>query len=233
MKKFIESTLFQNLILGIICINCVALGLLSLSVFGHNTILLKIDEWCLYFFIVEMCLKLLVLRKDFFKSGWNIFDLLVVGITALPLMSMGNILILRFLRILKITRLFSAVPQLRFVIDVISKSIPSVVCIGILLLLVYYIYAVLGTQLFAEAMPKYFGDLGKSFFTLFQIMTGESWSEGIARPTMEIYPYSWIYFVSFIIVVSFIVLNMIIGIIVDSINEIKQNQTKNFTFQKE
>ena len=232
MRKFIESSLCQKCILVVVCIDSIALGLLSLSMFWHNEFLLKIDEWCLHFFVAEMCLKLLILRKHFFKSGWNLFDFIVVGLSALPF-AIGNISILRFLRIIKVMRLFSVTPQLRFIIAVISKSIPSIVCIGVLLLFMYYVYAVLGTQLFAEAMPKYFGDLGKSFFTLFQIMTGESWSESVARPTMEVYPYSWIYFISFIIVVSFIVLNMIIGIIVDSIDEVRTNFKKDMTKSSE
>lgn len=162
-----------------------------------------------------------MLRKEFFCSKWNLFDLFVVVLSALPTTIIGNILILRLFRIFRVARLFSSVPQLRFVIAVITKSIPSVVSIGVLLLLVYYIYAVLGTQLFATAMPEYFGDLGKSFFTLFQVMTAESWSEAVARPIMQVYPYAWIYFISYMIIVSFIVLNMVIGVIVDSINEIK------------
>lgn len=99
-------------------------------------------------------------------------------------------------------------------------------CIGALLLLVYYIYAVLGTRIFGVAIPEYFGNLGRSFFTLFQIMTGDSWSESIARPVMRSYPYAWIYFISFIIIVSFIVLNIIIGVIIDNISEIKGQKDK-------
>ncbi|CUU39161.1 MULTISPECIES: ion transporter [Helicobacter] len=224
LRGFAESSLFQNFVLGIVCLNAFVLGLLSLPYFFDNTFLKQVDEICLYFFIFEVCVKIIILRKEFFKENWNIFDLIIITLSALPLL--GNISVLRLFRILKMFRLFSIFPQLRFVIAVISKSIPSVVCIGFLLLLVYYIYAVLGTQLFAEVIPDYFGDLGKSFFTLFQIMTGDSWSEGVARPTMAVYPYSWIYFVSFIVIVTFIVLNLVIGIIVDSINEIKQSNDK-------
>lgn len=218
MRRFLQLRITQSIIIGMIVLDSVVLGILTFSAFKQNPILLGIDEICLYFFIFEMCIKILVFRKDFFASKWNLFDLVVIVLSTLPLANVGNIIVLRFL---KVTRFFSTIPQLQFIIAVISKSIPNVVCIGVLLLLVYYIYAVLGTQLFAEATPDYFGDLGKSFFTLFQIMTGESWSEAIARPIMQTYPYSWVYFISFIIIVSFIVLNMIIGVIVDSINEIK------------
>lgn len=221
LKGSIKSPAFQNLIIGIIILDSIILGALTFSFLTNNSILIAIDRMCLLFFIAEMCLKILVLRKEFFCSKWNLFDLFVVVLSALPTTIIGNILILRLFRIFRVARLFSSVPQLRFVIAVITKSIPSVVSIGVLLLLVYYIYAVLGTQLFATAMPEYFGDLGKSFFTLFQVMTAESWSEAVARPIMQVYPYAWIYFISYMIIVSFIVLNMVIGVIVDSINEIK------------
>lgn len=221
VNAFIHSRLFQGLVLSIIILDSIILGALTFSFLKNNSILIAIDRMCLLFFCIEMCVKILVLRKDFFISKWNLFDLSVVVLSILPTTIIGNILILRLFRIFRVARLFSSVPQLRFVIAVISKSIPSVISIGILLLLVYYIYAVLGTQLFATAAPDYFGDLGKSFFTLFQVMTGESWSEAVARPIMQIYPYAWIYFISYMIIVSFIVLNMVIGVIVDSISEIK------------
>ena len=221
VNAFIHSRLFQGLVLGIIILDSIVLGALTFSFLKNNSILIAIDRICLLFFCIEMCVKILALRKEFFLSKWNLFDLFVVVLSALPTTIIGNIAILRLFRVLRAARLSSSVPQLRFVIAVITRSIPSVVSIGVLLLLVYYIYAVLGTQLFATAAPEYFGDLGKSFFTLFQVMTGESWSGAIARPIMRIYPYAWIYFISYMIIVSFIVLNMVIGVIVDSISEIK------------
>lgn len=221
MNTFIHSRLFQGLVLSIIILDSIVLGALTFSFLKNNSILISIDRMCLLFFCIEMCVKILVLRKEFFLSKWNLFDLCIVVLSVLPTTIIGNIAILRLFRVLRAARLSSSVPQLRFVIAVITRSIPSVVSIGVLLLLVYYIYAVLGTQLFATAAPEYFGDLGKSFFTLFQVMTGESWSGAIARPIMQIYPYAWIYFISYMIIVSFIVLNMVIGVIVDSISEIK------------
>lgn len=221
MNTFIHSRLFQGFVLGVIILDSIVLGALTFSFLKNNSILIAIDRMCLLFFCIEMCVKILALRKEFFLSKWNLFDLFVVVLSALPTTIIGNIAILRLFRVLRATRLSSSVPQLRFVIAVITRSIPSVISIGVLLLLVYYIYAVLGTQLFATAAPEYFGDLGKSFFTLFQVMTGESWSGAIARPIMQIYPYAWIYFISYMIIVSFIVLNMVIGVIVDSISEIK------------
>ncbi len=220
LKGSIKSPAFQNLIIGIIILDSIILGALTFSFLKNNSILIAIDRMCLLFFCIEMCVKILVLRKEFFLSKWNLFDLFVVVLSVLPTLIaidrmcllffciemcvkilvlrkefflskwnlfdlfvvvlsvlpttiIGNIAILRLFRVLRAARLSSSVPQLRFVIAVITKSIPSVISIGILLLLVYYIYAVLGTQLFATAAPEYFGDLGKSFFTLFQVMTAD------------------------------------------------------------
>ena len=234
MKKFLESTLVQNIILVAIILNSAVLGLLSLNNdFLPHAHLILIDELCLYFFIFEMCLKIVVYQKDFFKSRWNLFDFTIVAFSVIPFLADNNslffsenIVIFRLFRIVKVLRVFSTIPQLKFIIMVISKSVPNVLCIGALLLLVYYVYAVFGTRMFGVAMPEYFGDLGRSFFTLFQMMTGESWSEAIARPTMQIYPYAWVYFISFIIIVSFIVLNIIIGVIVNSVDEIKEQKEK-------
>lgn len=222
----------QNIILSVIILDSSVLGLLTLNnSFLPRSYFIHFDELCLCFFIFEMIVKIAVYQKDFFKSGWNIFDFIVIALSAIPfivdnnsLLFSENIVIFRLLRIIKVLRVISSVPQLRFIIMVISKSVPSVFCIGILLLLVYYVYGVFGTRMFGEAIPQYFGDLGRSFFTLFQMMTGESWSEAIARPTMQIYPYAWIYFISFIIIVSFIVLNIIIGVIVNSVDEIREQK---------
>lgn len=220
-RSLIQSAIFQNLVIAIVVFNSVVLGLLSIASYKEHTILLLIDEWCLYFFVCEVCLKLLIFRREFFKSGWNIFDSAVIALAVFPLLDVGSVVVLRLLRILKSVRMFSSISQLRFIIAVISRSLPSVLCIALLLLLVYYIYAIFGVHLFAGVSPNYFGDLGKTFFTLFQVMTGDSWSEAVARPIMGVYPYSWMYFMSFIVIVSFVVLNMVIGVIVDSVNEIK------------
>lgn len=219
LKAFIESSFIQYLIICVIILDSAVLGALSLQNLAYEKILLSIDYVCLYLFILEMIIKILAFQKEFFKSKWNLFDLVIIILSILPMF--GNFLIFRLFRILKMTRLFSAIPQLRFIIAVMLKTLPSAMCIGIIMLIIFYIYAVLGVQLFSKEMPTYFGTLSKSLFSLFQVMSGDSWAESIARAALEFSPFSWIYFVSFIIISGFIVLNMVIGIIVDSINEIK------------
>ncbi|MCH5323283.1 MAG: ion transporter [Helicobacter sp.] len=234
-KRFLKSTLVRNIILIVIILDSVVLGFLTLNNnFLPRIYLIYFDKFCICFFIFEMFLKITIYKKAFFKSNWNTFDFIIVVLASIPFIIGSdtfsfseNIIIFRLLIMIKILRLFSAIKELRRVIKVISRSIPSILCIGILLLLVYYIYAIFGTRTFGAIMPEYFGNLGQSFFTLFQVMAGENWSEAIARPIMKIYPYAWIYFISFIVIVSFIVLNIIIGIIVDSFDEIKKQELKN------
>lgn len=224
LQEIAKSAYFQNFILCIIVLDSVILGFMSLPHFKYFREFEMIDTICLYIFICEMVLKIIAFRLDFFKQKWNIFDFVIVVVSALPIF--GNFLVLRLLRIFKILRLLSIVPQLRFVIAVMLKTLPSVVSIGFILMIVYYIYAILGIQLFATILPQYFGSLGSSFFTLFQIMTGDDWGN-IARVALDKYPHSWVYFISFIFIVSFIILNMVVGIIVDSINEIKSQNNSN------
>ncbi len=229
LKDFIESKWTQIIIAVVVVFNALCIGALSLQSVKSDAKLTKIfvllDTFCLYFFAVEMVVKLIALRFAYFKSGWNLFDMTIV-LCSFSSFFGGNVLVLRLFRVLRIMRLFSVIPQLQFILSVIARSVPSVTCLGVVIFIVYYIYACLGTQLFGEANPEYFGDLGRSFYTLFQVMTGDSWSEAVARPTIAIFPYAWAYFVSFIIITTFIVLNMVIGVIIDSINEIKAQRAK-------
>jgi voltage-gated sodium channel len=118
-----------------------------------------------------------------------------------------------------VLRLLTRIDRLRRIIESLLQAIPSIGWILFLLTMVFYIFAVMGTQLFAEAFPERFGDLGKTLYSLFQVMTLESWSEGISRPVMAVYPYAWIYFTTFVLITAFVVLNLFIGIIVSTMQE--------------
>jgi len=173
-------------------------------------------------FTVELALKLFVQRRDFFKDGWNIFDTLIVSIAYLPVG--GGFAVLRALRILRVLRLLSVVPRMRQVVVGLISAIPAMGSV-ILLLLTFYIAAVMTTKLFGEAFPQWFGSIGESLYSLFQIMTLESWSMGIVRPVMEVYPLAWIFFLPFVLISSFIVLNLFIAIIVNSMHEEKDEES--------
>ncbi len=217
LKSTVESRWFHNFIIAIIVLNGVVLGLQTIKDLSQSSrqLLDMIDSICLAIFVVELTLKLVVYRSNFFRQGWNVFDFLIVGIALIP--TTGEFSILRALRILRVLRLITAVDSFRRVVSGMLLAIPGVGSVGALLLIFFYIGAVISTNLFGTSFPDWFGNLGRSMYSLFQIMTLESWSMGIVRPVMEEFPYAWSFFIPFIVVTTFTVLNLFIGIIVDAI----------------
>lgn len=218
IASLVENRRFINFITLVIIINAITLGLETNSnVMAHYGDLLHIVDSCaVVIFIIEIVFKLYVYRLPFFRSGWNVFDFIVVAITFIP--AIGPLSILRSLRILRVLRLISVIPQMRRVIAALLHSIPGMASIMAVLLIIFYVAAVLVTTLFGPEFETLFGSIGASMYTLFQIMTLEGWSEEVVRPVMAVYPKSWIFFIPFIIVTSFAVLNLFIGIIVDAMN---------------
>ena len=220
VAEFVESKFVTFGITVLILINAVTLGMetdkeLSAQV---GAVLNWIDRTILIIFSIEIALKFYAYRLRFFRSGWNVFDLLIVAIAWMP--TNGALSVLRTLRILRVLRLISVVPQMRRVVSAIGYSIPGMVSVISVLGLIFYVSAVLATRLFGTYpdpnMQEWFGSIGASAYTLFQIMTLESWSMGVVRPTMDLFPWAWTFFLPFIIITSFAVLNFFIGIIVDS-----------------
>lgn len=220
LAEWIESPAIQMLIIGVIVLNSLILGLETSSAImeRHGSFLVLVDKVCLAIFVVELSIKLYAYRLTFWRSGWNVFDFVVVAIALTP--NIGPWSILRSLRILRVFRLLTMVPQLRKVVAAFIHSIPGLAGVIMVMAIFFYTSAVLATNLFGEAFPEWFGSLGKSLFSLFQIMTLESWSMGIVRPVMDIYPWAWAFFVPFIIIATFTILNLFIGIIVSTMQEL-------------
>ncbi|MEQ8964531.1 MAG: ion transporter [Azospirillaceae bacterium] len=217
---FVESRRIQSVIIAAIIVNAVTLGLETseAAMAAAGPILIAIDRAVLALFVVEITLKLYAWRLGFFRSGWNLFDFVIVAIALVP--ATGPLTILRAFRILRVLRLMSMVPEMRRVIGALLRAIPGMTSIVAVLVMVFYVAAVLATKLFGDhpdpSMQEWFGTVWASMYTLFQIMTLESWSMGIVRPTMDVFPWSWLFFVPFIIVTSFAVLNLFIAIIVNA-----------------
>lgn len=220
VAKFVHSANLTRFITILILINAVTLGLETnpaiMSRYGG--ILVAIDHTILFIFVCEILLKLFSFRLHFFRSGWNVFDFLIVGISVLP--ALGPFDIMRTLRVLRVMRLISIVPKMRRVITSLLSAIPGMTSVLAVLLLIFYVAAVMTAQLFGAvqepAMQNLYGTIGDSMFTLFQLMTLEGWVDDIAGPTMALFPWSWVFFVFFIVITSFAVLNLFIGIIVDA-----------------
>lgn len=219
IKIMIESIWFQNAIMAVIVINAIVIGLETSTdaMAAVGPILIALDQIAIVIFVVEILLKLLVYRLQFFRSGWNIFDFVIVSAALLPLG--GNFAVLRALRIVRAFRLISAMPKMRQVVQGLLAAIPSMGSVILLLGLIFYVASVMATKLFGAAFPQWFGSVGESLYSLFQIMTLESWSMGIVRPIMEVYPWAWAFFVPFVLVTSFVVLNLFIAIIVNAMHE--------------
>ena len=226
LALFIEHPLVQRAILALILINAVTLGMETspdiMRQYGDPIHIL--DKAILTVFVIEIALRLWVYRLNFFRDPWSIFDFLVVAIALIP--ATGQFSVLRALRVLRVLRILTIVPSMRRVVGALLGAIPGLISIGLVLILVYYVFAVIATNLFSEAFPDWFGHLGKSFYTLFQIMTLESWSMGIARPVMEQFPYAWIFFVTFILIATFTMLNLFIAIIVNAMQTFSEGETK-------
>lgn len=220
LAAWVESTAVQAFIVGVIVVNAIVLGVETSTdmTARFGTWLSVIDKACLLLFAIEIAVKLYAYRLHFWKSGWNVFDFLVVAIALAP--SSGPWAVLRSLRIFRVLRLMTVVPQLRRVVAACLHAIPGLTGVILVMLIFFYTTAVLATELFGEAFPEWFGTLGRSLYSLFQIMTLESWSMGIVRPVMEVYPWAWAFFVPFIVIATFTILNLFIGIIVSTMQEL-------------
>ena len=218
-RALIESRGFERFIIAVIVVNAIGLGLETspavMSRFG--SVIALLDRIAIAIFVVELAIKLFAYRLAFFRNGWNVFDFVIVAVALVP--ASEGFAVLRALRILRALRLVSVVPSMRKVIAGLFAAIPSIGTVIVMLLLLFYISAVMATKLFGAAFPEWFGTLGASLYSLFQVMTLESWSMGIVRPVMEVFPWAWAFFVPFILLTSFIVLNLFIGVIVNAMSE--------------
>ena len=238
LKSFIESRFINIFITLVILINAITLGLETSEelVSKIGNMLIYVDKIALSIFVIELLIKLFVYRLSFFKSGWNVFDFIIVTIALIP--TSGPLSILRAFRIFRALRLLSMVPSMKKVIQAMFYAIPGIASVGTIIVLIFYISAVLVTNFFGNKFEDWFGSIGESMYSLFQIMTLESWSMGIVRPVMEEYPYAWAFFVPFILVTTFAVLNLFIGIIVDAMqhqtneDENKSNQYSKLNLEK-
>jgi voltage-gated sodium channel len=220
LAKWIESGRVQSFIIIAILLNALILGLeTSTTVMSSfSGILIALDKLCLAVFVAELAVKMFCYRLTFWRSGWNIFDFLVVAIALVP--GAGVWAVLRSLRVLRILRLLTAIPSLKKVVAAFVHSIPGLASVMALMAIFFYTMGVLATGLFGESHPQWFGSLGASLYTLFQVMTLESWSMGIVRPVMETHPWAFAFFVPFIIIATFTILNLFIGIIVSTMQEL-------------
>ena len=219
LETRLETALLRNTIIGVILFNAVILGLETSQTAMDRAggLIVALDRACLAIFVAELTAKLVAYGARFFRSGWNLFDAFIIGVSLIP--GGQGFAVLRALRILRVLRVISVAPRLRRVVEGFVSALPGMASVFLLMGIIFYIGAVMATKLFGDAFPDWFGTLGRSLYTLFQIMTLESWSMGIVRPVLEAYPHAWAFFVPFILVTTFAVVNLVVGLIVNSMQD--------------
>ncbi len=216
LREFIEHPRVQRVIIVLILVNAVLLGLETwpTAMAAAGTVIVFTDTAILGVFVVEIAIRLYVHRAAFWRDPWSIFDFIVVAVALVP--ASGQFAVLRALRVLRVLRLLTMVPSMRRVVGALLSAIPGLGSIALVLAILYYVCAVIATNLFAAQYPEWFGHIGRSLYTLFQIMTLESWSMGIVRPVMESHPFAWAFFIPFILIATFTMLNLFIAVIVNA-----------------
>jgi voltage-gated sodium channel len=225
VDDWMHQHVVQHTIVFLIILNAALLGMETepdiMAQYGE--IIGWFDHCLLVIFVIETFLMIFAKGKNYWTDPWCLFDFVVIAIAVMP--STGDLYLLRPLRILRVLRLINRVESMKRVVSGLLSSLSSLGSVVGLLLIVFYVFAVISTNLFGAVFPDLFGSLGHSFFTLFQVMTLESWSEGIARPIMEKFPFAWVFFIIFILISTFVVVNLFIAVIVDSFASLKEEPT--------
>lgn len=229
LQRIESSKIFQVAVISIIVISALAIGAKTyeLPPFVEQS-LIVMDKAVTLFFLAEILLRFAVCpdKRRFFSNGWNVFDTVVVLGSLIPLDNAEAVLLGRLLRVFRVLRLVSVVPELRFLIDSLLKAIPRMSYIALLMFIIFYIYGAMGSMFFAVIDEALWGDVAVSMLTLFRVATFEDWTD-IMYATMEVYPLSWVYYLTFIFLTAFVFLNMMIGSILEVMGEEKNAlQTK-------
>jgi len=223
-KRVADSSRFQLFILGVILANAVVLGLETYDSIDreYGGTLEALNDVFLGIFVVEIAIRIASHGRrpqDYFKDGWNVFDFVVIGGALLPGLRQ-NATILRLLRLLRIVRVVSIFPDLRFLIRGMATSLPPIGSMAMLTSLLIYIYGILGWIFFADTEPEHWGDIGEAMLSLFVVLTLESWPE-IMGAVIDAHPWAWTYFVSYVLIASFLLINMVIAILINSLEEVR------------
>ncbi|WP_119967984.1 ion transporter [Shewanella japonica] len=220
LKKVDQSKTFQGFVIFVIIVSALSIGAHTY----HLPPWLEQSLWVLDiaitgFFLFELIIRFMASDgiKSFFSKGWNIFDTIIVIGSLVPLGG-STILLARLLRIFRVLRLVSMVPELRMLINALLKAIPRMGYIALLMFVIFYIYGAIGSMFFANVNDFLWGDVSIAMLTLFRISTFESWTL-IMYETMEVYPLSWLYYLSFIFLTTFVFLNMMVGAVLDVMGE--------------
>jgi len=224
LKKIDSSKLFQGAVIAVILLSALLIGAKTHNLSANTIALLALlDLGVTIFFVIEIVIRYLAYpnKKRFFHSGWNIFDTVIVIGSLIPSGGSG-VLLARLLRVFRVLRLVSMVPELRLLINALFKAIPRMGYIALLMFVIFYIYAAIGSMFFHPINEVLWGDVSISMLTLFRVATFEDWTD-VMYETMAVHPLSWIYYLSFIFLTAFIFLNMMVGTVLEVMSQEHEN----------
>ncbi|AZR82659.1 ion transporter [Thiomicrospira sp. S5] len=216
-----DNKVFELFVISVIILSSLLIGVRTYNLPETAiTFLWVMDYGVTVFFLIEILIRMAAedRLKDFFKKGWNIFDFTIVVVSLIPLDDSEYALIARMLRLFRVMRLISFIPELRVLVSALITALPRMGYVALLMFIIFYLYAVIGNLMFADINPKLWGDLGISLLTLFRVATFEDWTD-VMYETMAVYSLSWIYYLTFIFFSAFVFLNMMIGIVVEVLDE--------------
>ena len=221
LNRLVKDVRFERTITGLIVVNAITIGLETSSVIMTFTgpVLIMLNHVILSVFVGELLLRIGAQGRAFFREPWNLFDLIVIGLALVPLTE--NPSVMRALRVLRVLRLASIFPRMQRVVTALLEAVPSIGAVVALLAIVFYVAGVMAIHFFGDIFPEWFGTLPRSLYSLFQVMTLESWSMGIVRPVMDVYPYAWAFFASFILISTFTMLNLFIAVVVNTYDRLE------------
>lgn len=218
LESLRSNKVFEIAVISIIVVSALLIGATTYDESNRfERLIYWLDWFVTVFFLIEIIIRLMSEKRliNFFKKGWNVFDFIIVLASLVPMNYADLVLLARLLRVFRVLRLVSMVPELRVLISALVKSLPRMGYVALLMFIIFYIYGAIGSFLFEEVNEKLWGNISLAMLTLFQVATFESWATAVLYPTMEYYPYSWIYFLTFIFLNAFVFLNMMIGIVLD------------------
>ena len=223
--RIVDSAPFTAIVVGTIAVNAVVLGLQTYEELDDRwgSMLLAINAACVAVFIVELCIRVAAYWPkplQFFRNGWNVFDFIVVSATFVPGIS-GSSTLLRLLRVLRVVRIVRVLPDLRILLLGVWRSVPPLASIAAVTAMILFVYGMVGWILFGDELPEEWGNIGEAMLTLFVMLTLENWPTYMEEAA-AVEPWAWLYFVSFILVAAFIVLNVLIGIVLNSMEEARE-----------
>ena len=220
-----SNKLFEITVIFIIVFSALVTGVKTYEINSTlNKLVLGLDTFITLFFLFEVTIRLIAEPRtlDFFKKGWNVFDFVIVVASMLPIEGSDTVLLARLLRIFRVLRLISVIPELRVLINSLLKALPRMGYIALLMFIIFYIYAAIGSFMFGTINSELWGNISIAMLTLFRVSTFEDWTD-VMYETMAVYPLSWIFYLTFIFLMAFVFLNMMIGVVLEAMQR-EQNQ---------